>query len=119
MPVEPMPALAAAVEQEVHSRRSYTFNRRMPRTSESHNKAENPKLFEDMRKIFAERFEERQGSHVKSSEIFEIFARSRELSTKEEALFMYHYKKLFHAQWTNAKYIRIHNQRCFLHVCIK
>lgn len=78
--------------------------------------------------VFAKCFEERPGAHVLCNELLSFFLKSnvegseekdKATATLEQRLFVRHGKKLFLAQWPNAKYTLYKNQRCYLNVALK
>jgi hypothetical protein len=77
-------------------------------------------ISDEMKKLFAEKFQESPGSHLFFVDIFDAFVRSRGMVTKfEESLFKLHCKTLFLAQWPNAKHCVYDKKRCYDHVSVK
>ena len=62
-------------------------------------------LIADMKRVFAERFEERHGENLPVNEVYDVFRKSTSLSTAEYSVFKHHCRKLFCAQWTHSRVI--------------
>jgi hypothetical protein len=103
---------------------------RKPRTPESRihktieDYEEGRQLIEKMKEVFSEYFEERSGSYIRNSVLFEIFVKVREMdnvksSNLEKTLFTRHGKRLFLARWTRSKYVQTKKQRCYSNVGVK
>ena len=67
--------------------------------------------------FFASHFEEKKGSHVLCSDLYDMFLKSTD-QVIDEKLFKYHCKRLFLAQWTSSKCAHIKNKRCYLDVSV-
>ena len=71
----------------------------------------------EMKKLFAEKFEECPGNHLFFSDILGAFVKSRGAISKfEESLFKLHCKELFISQWPNAKHCVYDKKRCYNNV---
>jgi len=70
-----------------------------------------------MRKVIAEEFEECVGHRLLFVNILDLFAKSMGVVLKRDVnLFRRHCKRLFLAQWPNAKNDRYRGKRCYLNV---
>jgi len=81
-------------------------------------------LDENMKKVFAEHFEEKPGSKVFSRDLYEIFLRSGVLnggaaSRFMKTLFHRHAKRIFLKQWVNSRYSQHRNKRCFFDMSVR
>jgi hypothetical protein len=73
----------------------------------------------EMRRVFAERFEEKLGERVFVSDVHDIFEKSTSLPTVDNNVFKYHCRKLFCARWTHTKLSTHRYQRYFTDVAVK
>jgi hypothetical protein len=110
--------------------RGNSSKNRKPRTPESRihknieDYEEGRQLIEKMKEVFSEYFEERSGSYIRNSVLFETFVKVREMdnvksSNLEKTLFTRHGKRLFLARWTRSKYVQTRKQRCYSNVGVK
>ena len=102
---------------QVTSDERKTQKRKHTRTEEN---KEGNEFIDDIKRFFADHFEEKSGAHILCSELYTIFQRSTgEGSDFEKNMFKYHAQKHFMAQWPNCKESRFQKQRCYLHVAVK
>ena len=80
---------------------------------------EKVQLIVEMRRVFAERFQENPKGRVMASELLEVFEKSTTLSEFNEKRFKYHSTNVFIAQWTNARCSQFQHKRCYTGVVVK
>jgi hypothetical protein len=73
----------------------------------------------DMKRVFAERFEEKEGERVYVRDVHDVFEKSTSLATFDYNVFKYHCRKLFCAQWTHSTLSRHRYEWCFTDMAVK
>ena len=106
-----------------HERQIKNRRKRLP-TARVHRKIndyqEGKALVEEMQKFFQDKFKEATNNVLWSSEILDLFVKSRDTtSTLEIHLFKRHAKKMFSIAWPHSAYSSSKNKRCFRHVGVK
>jgi len=76
-------------------------------------------LIKEMERVFSERFKEKRGGRIMSSELVEVFSKSTTISEFDENCFKYHSRNLFLGQWTNARCSAYQHKRCYTGVVVK
>jgi hypothetical protein len=76
-------------------------------------------LIKEMERVFSERFKEKQGGRIMSSELADVFSKSTTISEFDENFFKYHSRNLFLDQWTNARCSTYQHKRCYTGVVVK
>jgi hypothetical protein len=81
-------------------------------------------LVADMKRVFAERFEEKDGEYLSIDEVYEEFAFTSSLAEPEYNVFKRHCRKLFLAQWKNSRVVYKEkipggSTRCFIDMAVK
>jgi len=107
-------ALEGIEAEKLLARRS--AKQRSGRTFDDKKKVE---LIYEMERVFAERFEEKQGCVVLAGHLIDVFAKSTKLSGFDKNVFKYHGKKLFLVQWTNAQCSTHKRKDCYVGVAVK
>jgi hypothetical protein len=102
---------------QVTSDECKTQKRKHKRTDEN---KEGNAFIDDIKRFFADQFEEKPGAHILCSELYTIFQRSRgEGSELERNLFKHHAATHLKTQWPNATNSKFMGQRCYLNVAVK
>jgi hypothetical protein len=82
--------------------------------------ATNSDIVGEIRKIFAEEFEEKQGHYLTFGEIFSVFLRCKGMVTdQDQRQFRFYCKALFLEQWPNARHCVHAKKRSYVNVCVK
>jgi hypothetical protein len=76
-------------------------------------------LIKEMERVFSERFKEKRGGRIMSSELVEVFSKSTTISEFDENFFKYHSRNLFLGKWTNARCSAYQHKRCYVGVVVK
>ena len=72
-----------------------------------------------MKRVFAERFEEKHGQNVSVKEVDAIFEASTTLTKYEYGAFKWNCRTMFLSQWTHSKVIFKGNGRVFTDMAVK
>ena len=84
------------------------------------NVAFNQGFVDDLRQIFAEEFEEKQGNCVSFNELLAVFVRCKGTVTdRDRRLFRFYCKSVFLEQWKAAKHVVHRNKRAYRNVIEK
>jgi hypothetical protein len=77
-------------------------------------------FLDEIRRIFADEFEEKDGSFLSFGEIYNVFVRSKGVITEQEnRLFRFYSKTVFLEQWPNTRSIVHQKKRCYINVSVK
>jgi len=102
---------------QVTSDERKTQKRKHTRTEEN---KEGNEFIDDIKRFFADQFEEKSGAHILCSELYTIFQRSRgEGSELEKNLFKLYAPAHLKEKWPNCKDSRFHKHRCYRNVAVK
>jgi hypothetical protein len=76
-------------------------------------------LTEEMKLVFAECFEEKEGSRVKASTLLDVFTKSTTMTNFDKNVFTFRSRKLFLAQWTHTRLSKHRNENGFIDMAVK
>ncbi len=76
-------------------------------------------LILEMKRVFAECFEEKQGASVLWTELYEVFANSTTLSKFDKNYFRHYSKRYFLDHWGCAKCSKVGSKHCYVGVAAK
>jgi len=82
-------------------------------------KSEGKALQDEIKRVVAECFEEKQGGHVFSWQFEEVFKKSTVLSTFDPKVFTIFGKRFFLTHWTNSRASMFRGRRCFTDMAVK
>jgi hypothetical protein len=105
---------ADVTSRPVKSKKPASGKRKHRRTDQIDGRSE---LVVNMKKVFAECFEEKQGEYVSIREVYDVFYKST--PSFEKNVFKHHCRTLFLHQWAHSQILFHKNERCFADMAVK